>query len=208
MHSTCHLPADGAQAAFSSILAILIRSLSPNTAAKCAMQRVVGISAQRLPRNRVPAHEYVQFPPWHMKCSIVANRSEGQNHDHLLERRSGLPVVGKVPPRQLCAGRQPDSRQTQGTAAPIHVCVAACLRKTPAQLTQVIKRLLEAGYLTISQPLRRDGTFAENGSIRPTIAALRTLDAYAESSDDELEAEIARLGDPASRVKCGTAAAQ
>jgi hypothetical protein len=75
--------------------------------------------------------------------------------------------------------------------------IAACLRKTPAQLTQAIQRLLDAGYLTISRPLRRNGAFAENGLIRPTIAALRTLEAYASSSDGELQAEIDKLGDRA-----------
>jgi hypothetical protein len=86
--------------------------------------------------------------------------------------------------------------------------IAVCLRKTPAQLTQVIKWLLDGDDLTISQPLRREGTFAESALIGPTVAAQRTLEAFAESSDDELQTEIARLGDPAICRTCGIAASQ
>jgi hypothetical protein len=74
--------------------------------------------------------------------------------------------------------------------------IAACLHKTPAQLTQSIVRLLEGGYVSVT-PLHKNGTFSESALVRPTIAALRTLDAYAESSDEDLEAELQRLGEPA-----------
>lgn len=71
--------------------------------------------------------------------------------------------------------------------------VSECLHKTPAQLAQALRRLLEGDFITASRPLRRDGTLAESTGIWPTPAALRTVDGYATYSDQELHSEVERL---------------
>lgn len=71
--------------------------------------------------------------------------------------------------------------------------IADCLHKTPAQLSQAFARLLDADYLVID-PRHKNGTFSDEALVQPTIAGMRAMDAYPESSDAELRAEIARLG--------------
>jgi hypothetical protein len=71
--------------------------------------------------------------------------------------------------------------------------IATCLGKTVAQLRPALQRLTEATLLEISPPARKDGSLARYAIVAPTASALRTLPAYAESSDDELEAELERL---------------
>jgi hypothetical protein len=71
--------------------------------------------------------------------------------------------------------------------------IAACLHKTPGQLAQVIRRLLDGGYLSLSPSLRRDGSASVKAEIKPTATALRVLDAYREFSDIALHAELKRL---------------
>jgi hypothetical protein len=72
--------------------------------------------------------------------------------------------------------------------------IASCLRKTPSQLRPALERLAHAALLEFSPPARGDAGFTARAMVAPTIAALRTLPAYAESSEDELQAELAELG--------------
>ena len=71
--------------------------------------------------------------------------------------------------------------------------VAHCLHKTPAQLTGAIQRLLAQDLLEVAPLPRRDGRLVELAEIWPTMAALRTLDGYADWDKTDLEKEIQRL---------------
>lgn len=67
--------------------------------------------------------------------------------------------------------------------------IAACFAKTPGQLVDALHRLSVAGLI---MTIGSDRTMARQ-IVSPTTAALRTLPAFAEASDAELQAELAKL---------------
>jgi hypothetical protein len=70
---------------------------------------------------------------------------------------------------------------------------AQCLSKTPGQLNAALSRLAEAGLLRIAGKIKSGDYSAAAGRLLPTVAAMRTLPAYQDASDAEIEAELALL---------------
>jgi hypothetical protein len=84
---------------------------------------------------------------------------------------------------------EPDARPYRLTVAD----VAQCLRKTPRQMTSAFDRLIEEGYLTISDSRPRASEPFTRSLVHPTAAALRTLEYFAGCDPRSVEADIARL---------------
>lgn len=70
--------------------------------------------------------------------------------------------------------------------------VAACFAKTPGQLAAAFQQLTGAGWLEIVGS-RQNAHPKPQQKVFPTAAALRTLAAYREIDDTELQAELNKL---------------
>lgn len=70
---------------------------------------------------------------------------------------------------------------------------AKCLAKTPGQLNAALSRLAESGLLKVVGKTRPGEPTPSNCQLLPTVAAMKTLPAYVELSDQEIEAELATL---------------
>jgi hypothetical protein len=70
---------------------------------------------------------------------------------------------------------------------------AKCLAKTPGQLGATLRRLADNGLLKLVGSGRPDEPAFSRCHLMPTVAALRTLPCYQDSSDEEIEAELSTL---------------
>ena len=70
--------------------------------------------------------------------------------------------------------------------------VAQCLRKTPAQLSDAIRRLIEGGLISVVAPAHRSHA-EEDRLVFPTAAALKTLPFFSAMPAARIDAEIDRL---------------
>jgi hypothetical protein len=74
--------------------------------------------------------------------------------------------------------------------------VAAYLSKSAAQLAPTIHQLVEQGLLRLGQEYKLDQPLPARVAVYPTAAALKTLPAYGQWADRQIEAELARLREP------------
>lgn len=77
---------------------------------------------------------------------------------------------------------------------------AQCLAKTPGQLAAALGRLVDAGFLKLAGKIKPGEPAPEHSRLLPTIAAMKTLPAYQDSRDAEIEAELALLADESQSV--------
>lgn len=70
---------------------------------------------------------------------------------------------------------------------------AKCLAKTTGQLNAALCRLAESGMVKLVGKTKPGESLADNCHLLPTLAAMKTLPAYNELSDQEIEAELATL---------------
>jgi hypothetical protein len=71
--------------------------------------------------------------------------------------------------------------------------VAVYLRKTPAQITTALLRLVEDGYLRIEGEFDAQNALPGQRQIYPTADALRTLPAFEQMSVGKVKAELEHL---------------
>lgn len=72
--------------------------------------------------------------------------------------------------------------------------VCRCLGKTEGQLAAALDRLVEGGLLSLKGASGPAKAPSPRAAVWPTAKALRTLDYYAGFSDQQLAAELERLG--------------
>jgi hypothetical protein len=70
---------------------------------------------------------------------------------------------------------------------------AKCLAKTPGQLNAALCRLAESGLVKLVGKTKPGEPAPSNCHLLPTVAAMKTLPAYTELSDEQIEAELATL---------------
>lgn len=73
---------------------------------------------------------------------------------------------------------------------------AHCLAKTPGQLNASLQRLVEGGLLTLVATAAPGGPPPNADQIYPTVPAMKTLPAFKDLSDGEIESELASLTGP------------
>jgi hypothetical protein len=71
--------------------------------------------------------------------------------------------------------------------------VAKCLDKTPAQLSAALSRLVVDGLLIVTEKWKPGEPFPTKCGLLPTVLAMKTLTAYQDRSDEEIESEIRTL---------------
>ena len=79
---------------------------------------------------------------------------------------------------------------------PYHLTVgdiSAFFGKTPGQMSPVLQRLLEGGFLTVQGRVGTAVAFAPKRVVLPTMTALRTLEAFRTESDSTNREELAKL---------------
>jgi hypothetical protein len=79
---------------------------------------------------------------------------------------------------------------------PYHLTVAdicSCFAKTPGQISRVLNRLLEAGFVVLHGNGNMAAAIRPKRVVLPTAAALRTLAAFQTESDSTIRAELAKL---------------
>lgn len=79
---------------------------------------------------------------------------------------------------------------------PYHLTVAdiaACFGKTPGQISPVLHRLLEGGFITVQGHVAAAAAIPPKRVVLPTATALRTLEAFKMESDSTIEGELAKL---------------
>jgi len=70
---------------------------------------------------------------------------------------------------------------------------AKCLAKTPGQLAATFQRLGEQGLLKLAGNRKPGEPAPINCQLLPTVAAMKTLPAFQDASEAEIEAELAAL---------------
>jgi hypothetical protein len=78
--------------------------------------------------------------------------------------------------------------------------VANCFSKTPAQVTRPILQLWNHRMVTVSGRIVPGRPLEADGAIYPTTRALRTLPAFAEEAEANLDGELRKLTGAASEV--------
>lgn len=81
---------------------------------------------------------------------------------------------------------QPPYRLTVGD-------IAACFGKTPGQVSPVLHRLLEAGFVILHGNRNTAAAIRPKQVVLPTVAAMRTLEAFQSECDSTIQAELAKL---------------
>jgi hypothetical protein len=79
---------------------------------------------------------------------------------------------------------------------PYHLTVAdiaACFAKTPGQISPALHRLLDAGFVTIQGHINPAAVIPPKRVVLPTVAAIRTLEAFRSESDSTIQNELAKL---------------
>jgi hypothetical protein len=79
---------------------------------------------------------------------------------------------------------------------PYHLTVAdiaACFGKTPGQISPVLHRLVDGGFVTVQGHAGTAAAIPPKRIVLPTIAALRTLGAFRSESDSTIQDELAKL---------------
>lgn len=71
--------------------------------------------------------------------------------------------------------------------------IAACFGKTPGQISPVLHRLVDGGFVTVQGHAGTAAVIPPKRIVLPTIAALRTLEAFRSESDSTIQAELAKL---------------
>jgi hypothetical protein len=71
--------------------------------------------------------------------------------------------------------------------------LAKYFERTVGQVTPVLRRLLEDGYISVGPDAAPENRFSYKSVIYPTAASLRTVPAFAELNDREVAAAIATL---------------
>jgi hypothetical protein len=71
--------------------------------------------------------------------------------------------------------------------------VAKCLDKTPAQLSAAFHRLVEDGMLRFTEISKPTEPLSVKCALFPTVLAMKTLPAYQDRSDEEIEIELKAL---------------
>ena len=72
---------------------------------------------------------------------------------------------------------------------------AKCLAKTPGQLAATFQRLAEQGLLKLVGKMKPGEAAPIHCQLLPTVAAMKTLPAFQDASDNEIEAELATLSE-------------
>ena len=70
---------------------------------------------------------------------------------------------------------------------------AKCLAKTPGQLNAALGHLAESGLLKVVGKTKVGEPTPSNCQLLPTVAAMKTLPAYTDLSEEEIETELATL---------------
>ncbi len=79
---------------------------------------------------------------------------------------------------------------------PYHLCcgdISACLSKTMGQLSAAMQQLVTDGLITLHGKLTKETFVGPYVVVFPTPKGLRTLEAFREQSDPELQAELRKL---------------
>jgi hypothetical protein len=71
--------------------------------------------------------------------------------------------------------------------------IARCLNKSPGQLTAPLVSLVKEGLLTIRGRVEPGAPIPANRGVFPTTRTLRTLPAYSDAEDSQIEAELQKL---------------
>ncbi len=71
--------------------------------------------------------------------------------------------------------------------------VAACFAKTPGQLAASLSQLAAGGWIEVAGKSPKNAAFGIRQAVFPTVAALKTLPAFHETSDGELANELNKL---------------
>jgi hypothetical protein len=79
---------------------------------------------------------------------------------------------------------------------PYHLTVgmiANCMGKSPAQVSPALSRLSDDGYLECAGASAAVKSIRQGSIVYPTILAFRTLSEWANQTDAELSAELAKI---------------
>jgi hypothetical protein len=71
--------------------------------------------------------------------------------------------------------------------------IAACFGKTPGQISPVLHRLLDGGFVTVQGHVGTAAAIPPKRVVLPTVTALRTLEAFKAESDSTIQDELAKL---------------
>jgi hypothetical protein len=71
--------------------------------------------------------------------------------------------------------------------------IAACFAKTPGQIGPAVRQLVDDGLIVVEGAAASTANLRPNRVVLPTARALRTLEAFREASDGELDVELAKL---------------
>jgi hypothetical protein len=71
--------------------------------------------------------------------------------------------------------------------------IATCFAKTPSQISPILHRLMESGFLALKGQKAADGTIPPKRIVLPTVIAMRTLESFQSASDSTIEDELAKL---------------
>lgn len=71
--------------------------------------------------------------------------------------------------------------------------IAACFGKTPGQILPALNRLLESGMVVVAGHKNMAAAIPPKRIILPTVAAIRTIEAFRGESESTIEGELAKL---------------
>jgi hypothetical protein len=79
--------------------------------------------------------------------------------------------------------------------------VAKCLDKTPAQLNAAVSRLVLDGLLMVTDKWKPGDPLPSKCELLPTVLAMKTLSAYQDRTEEEIEADVRALADDDTRTE-------
>jgi hypothetical protein len=86
-----------------------------------------------------------------------------------------------------------DGMASYSVSAPTIAKLATYFDKSVGQLTPIVRRLLEDGFVSVDGNTSPDTKLSPRNVVHPTAAALRTVPAFAELSDAEIDAAVESL---------------